>query len=437
MKMAVRKILVCCMMFTVSLVFAPWSVLGSGLESGGIGARGRAMGSAMIAVADDWTAVSYNPAGLVQIQGSQWALVCNFFSGGMESTESLRNLPVFSNPDPARGDFIDPIGDEPRSFNENSVGADITSGEFGYASGKGRFAFGVGFYGSGAGSGWDDGIQTSSGDDISAEISFVNASVNVPLALAYRVADNLSLGVTVALRYGLLDADINKVREGTTGYSMKTSQETDGFGISADVGALWSVSRVVSLGAVARLPYTIEKTGETTVENSLAPLSVSSGTTVREHIPLRLGVGVALRPNKKNIIAFSMTRLNWSDYDREIEYDDPVPFILEDSSGNPADWEDTMVYNLGYEGLISERWTLRGGLTYDEAPEPPEARTLVGGQVLDVWKFSVGTGYRLKKTELNLGYTHTYGQEDEGYIPGAQYEIALHEIYVGIVRKFR
>jgi len=435
--MAFKNILVRIALFFILAMSVPFSVHGSGLESGGIGVRGRAMGGAMIAVADDWTAVSYNPAGLVQIQGSQWALVCNFFTGGMESTESLRNLPLSSNPDPGRGDFIDPIGDEPRSFNENSVGADITSGEFGYASGKNRLAFGMGFYGSGAGSGWDDQIQTSSGDDIRAEISFVNASVNVPLALAYSIADNLSLGVTLALRYGMLDADITKVRDGSTSYSNRSSQETDGFGISTDIGAMWSVSRTVSLGAVARLPYTIEKTGETTVDSSLGSLSVSSGTTVREYIPLRLGVGIALRPNEKNTFAFSMTRLNWSDYNRETTYDDPVPFVLEDSSGNSAGWEDAMVYNLGYEGLVSERWALRAGLIYDEAPEPPEYRTLVGGQVLDVWKLSLGTGYRWKRTELNIGYTHTYGQEDEGYIPGAEYTMALHEVYVGIVRKFQ
>jgi hypothetical protein len=35
----------------------------SGMESCGPGSRGRAMGYAMVAVADDWTAIQYNPAG--------------------------------------------------------------------------------------------------------------------------------------------------------------------------------------------------------------------------------------------------------------------------------------------------------------------------------------------------------------------------------------
>ena len=65
----------------------------SGLETNGIGARGRAMGNAMTAAADDWTAAFYNPAGLAWMDTDQAGIVYEYFTGGLESTASLQNLP--------------------------------------------------------------------------------------------------------------------------------------------------------------------------------------------------------------------------------------------------------------------------------------------------------------------------------------------------------
>ena len=97
----------------------------SGLESNGIGARGRAMGNAMVAAADDWTAAFYNPAGLVWINSDQAGIVYEYFTGGLESTASLQNLPLAAFPDPSRGDFIDPIGDEPPTFTKKEINAAV------------------------------------------------------------------------------------------------------------------------------------------------------------------------------------------------------------------------------------------------------------------------------------------------------------------------
>ena len=49
------------------IAIAPPHVVASGLETSGIGARGRSMGYSLAAVADDWSSLYYNPAGLARI----------------------------------------------------------------------------------------------------------------------------------------------------------------------------------------------------------------------------------------------------------------------------------------------------------------------------------------------------------------------------------
>jgi long-chain fatty acid transport protein len=390
------------------------------------------MGNAMVAAADDWTAVFYNPAGLVWMDSDQTGFVYEFFTGGLQSTASLQNLPFAAFPDPSRGDFIDPIGDEPGSFGKKEIDAAVHYAEYGCAWNKGRTGYGLAIYGSGSGTAWEDSIVTGSGDSIRARMGFINGSANIPLAAAIKISEKLSLGSTITLRYGLLEVDISKERAGSVPYSQETLQDTQAFALSADMGVLWRVSERINLGAVARLPYRINKTGTTQIQDSLAGLSLKSGTTVKEDYPLRIATGLAFKPTIRDLLGLTVTWMNWKAYNRNVSYDDPVPGIFEGSSGNPARWENTITAGVGYERKVNDRWSGRLGILYDQAPEPKEYRTLIGGLVVDSWKMSAGAGLKLQGARLNMGYSYTYGPEVDGYIDGAGYSSRLHEVYAGV-----
>ena len=410
----------------------------SGLEPYGGGSRGRAMGYAMVAVADDWTASYYNPAGLTQISDRTLGLGYELFIGGMNSTESLRNLKLSAGANPMRGDFIVPetLFDEPATFDEKSVGATINAGEFGYTASWDKLAFGVVLYGSGSGTSWEDSIMAGT-DVIGAEISFENVALSMPLAVAYKTTENLSLGLSLGVRYGVLDVKSSKIRTGATSpYTMVTEQNTGGFAVGVDIGALWKPAANLSIGGVLRLPYTFDKSGDTKINNTVYSLNVSSDMTVEESYPLRATFGCAFRPSASNLVAFGVTWLNWSEYNQSVDYENNIPGVLDDWSGNPSNWRDTWVFNLGYERNISDLWMVRCGLTYDQAPEPTDAKTLVGGRVVDSWMFSVGAGRAWKSSTLDFGYTYSYGPEVAGFVPGAKYSLSTHEMYVGYTTKF-
>jgi long-chain fatty acid transport protein len=410
----------------------------SGLEPFGGGSRGRAMGYAMVAVADDWTASFYNPAGLVQISGRTLGAGYELFLGGMNSTESLRNLKLSAGANPMRGDFIVPetLFDEPGMFGEKSVGATINAGEFGYTASWDKFAFGVVLYGSGSGTEWKDSL-TAGTDVIDAEISFANVSLSMPLAVAYKTTENFFLGLSLDVKYGVLDVKNSKIRAGVTApYTMVTEQDTGGVAVGVDIGALWKLTDNLSIGGVFRLPYTFEKSGDTKINNTVYSLNVSSDVTIEESYPLRATFGCAFRPSAINLVAFGVTWLNWSAYNQSVDYATNIPGVFDDSSGNPSNWHDAWVFNLGYERTISDLWMFRCGLAYDQAAEPTDAKTLVGGRVVDSWMFSVGAGRNWGKSTLDFGYTYSYGPEVIGYVPGAKYSLSTHEMYVGYTTKF-
>jgi len=404
----------------------------SGLETAGIGARGRSLGYALTAAADDWTAAYYNPAALAWAPGGTAAALYEYFTGGLSSSDSLRNLPLDAGPDPARGDFVDPIGDEPASFTREDVRGVAHAAEAGWVSRAGRVGLAAGFYGSGAGSDWDDDVATAGGGTINAGFSYRNISLNVPLAAGAEFLPGLAAGAALTLRYGMLDAELEKTRAGDAiPYVQRFEQDTAGYAASVDAGLLWRVGKRTSLGAVWRLPYTIVKRGDTTLDQSLAGLRLERDTRVEETIPTRVALGAAWRPRAGDLLVASAVWMNWSAYRRETSYENPVPGVLEDTEGNPARWQDTWVLGAGWEHAFAPRWTGRLGLVYDQAPEPVSQRTLVGGQVVDAWKVTVGLGWAGKRASVDVGYVRSWNSGVPGYIPGAEYRLSLHEVFAG------
>lgn len=408
---------------------------GSGLESNGIGARARGMGFAMIGMADDWTVVHYNPAGAAMIDGSLFGAEYEYFTGGMSSSDSLRNLTLGLG-DSRRGDFFDPAGDEPAAFGEKKIGSDIHFGAFGYVDGGDTFAWGIGLYGSGSGTAWEDKGSSLGGDSIKAEIAYTNGSGNVPVVLAWKLQDNLSVGVTLGLHWGLLTVENNKQRSGLFSYTMDFMQETEGIALGIDLGVMWQPREDLSLGAVIKLPYTFRKTGESETELSLLPLIASSDTTVDMKYPLRIALGGAWDVTESDLLAFSMMWLKWSSFRMITDYDDNIPGIFDDDNGNPGSWHDTIRVNAGYERQLNEQWKIRCGLAFDQAPEPEAYRTLVGGQVIDAWLLTVGAGVTLETMTIDFGYIYTYGPAVDGFIPDADYSMDLHELFVGLQMSF-
>ncbi len=130
-------------------------------------------------------------------------------------------------------------------------------------------------------------------------------------------------------------------------------------------------------------------------------------------VPANFSVGIAVRPTAKITVAFDVLRILYSDV-RAINNKGPtadellsafVGVLTSDPSAisNPLGgdsgwgfgWENITVYKLGMDYVHNDKWTLRGGVNYGEAPYDDK-------EVL----FNV-LAPAVVKTHLTLGFSYT------------------------------
>src|SRR5258708_8986939 len=129
------------------LCFAPLAAGAGGFESGGLGARATGMGGAFVGVADDWTAIYWNPAGLARLKGKEVGASLEYVRVLAHDSQGLVNAPIpFTQANFVRGDVFSQFGGEPAQFNgqDSDFSAWLPSLGF-YASALGM-TFGGGSY---------------------------------------------------------------------------------------------------------------------------------------------------------------------------------------------------------------------------------------------------------------------------------------------------
>ena len=169
-------------LFLIS-IFAVSSLFANGLSLNSIGPRALGMGGAMVGLADDPTAIYWNPAGLAGQNSSLYAF----------------------------GTDIIPFG----TYKFAPYGIDAKTKTNHYASpnlfanySMGNLAFGLGIYvpaGLGAEYNGDDLTMLSNG--YSLEWKSKIAVIDIAPTIAYKINDMFSIGVTGNIFYGMFDMD--------------------------------------------------------------------------------------------------------------------------------------------------------------------------------------------------------------------------------------
>lgn len=192
-------------------------------------------------------------------------------------------------------------------------------------------------------------------------------------------------------------------------------------GINTNIGLLWDISHVITLGAVVKTPFT----GRLRHEGESLSHKVKPDKTLQDNpvysspytddqklsLPLSYGLGLAVRPFDRLIFDLDIARTEWNGYvlrDAEGHRIDPVTCMpKEHSSIKP-----THQVRLGGEYVFLLKNTAlssRLGLFYD--PEPARKNPD------DFYGFSLGLGVvlgRLAPVALDLAYQYRFGRNVEG-----------------------
>ena len=361
-----------------------------------VGSGARALGqSAFIAVADDATAASWNPAGLINLESPEASFVGAWRTVAIDSSASLSGGHNWSEGQINFMSYAQPIEigntDLVLSANYHQV-----------------YDLGLKF---------DVDVERL---NTRGESTGAISAHSVACALPMYSYPEITIGASFNLYGESLHYDYVRKVESRSGPSQTLLTETldDLSGHNFTFGLLWDAykerEKLLTIGLVYHTPFTAEMDQELVI--SFLPKPIVIVDRLDMDFPRSVGAGVNLRFCDEFSAAFDVEWKRWSE------------FTYTDAGSTPSD--NTIAYRLGGEylflkGARESVLALRGGAVYDPRPAWEE--------ILPVYGLSAGLGWTLKE-QLSLDFAYQFRWADED-LKTFDYEIK-DEFFVASVIKY-
>lgn len=382
----------------------------------GSGARALGMGSAFIAVADDATAASWNPGGLIQLEKPEISSVGAFFHR-IEDNDFGTNPEASGRETVTEANLNYLSGAYPFTLFDRNMIVSLNYQRLFDFTREWNFPL----------------VQSTAGLSLSQDVNYDQSGNLSALGLAYciQLSPEFSFGFTFNIWQDWLGMNEWKqtTRQQGGGTFMGNqfifeSKSQDrfsfrGFNTNFNLGILWNITPKFTLGAVVRTPFTADLKHKSTFRSSIrfpaAPGSdstTSTSSTENEELefPMSYGIGLAYRFSDRLTVSADFTRTEWDD------------FVFKDSQGNKtsaisgrpkkdSDVDPTHTFRLGAEYLFIKPdyvVPLRGGVFYDPAPAE--------GSPDDFYGFSLGSGFAKGRLIFDIAYQYRFGRDVGGSI---------------------
>jgi len=406
------------------------NIFANGLSLNIIGTKALGMGGAFIGLADDPSAIYWNPAGL---SGQE--------NGFIFSITDIIPMSSYEYANPSMLIDIDTEAEPNHNIAPNLF--------FNYNMDKLSLGFGV-YVPAGLGVEWkgEDLLGFNGPEVIPTDFGNVNnpfaskklewmsklGVVDISPALSYQISDKFSIGLAANIYYGMLE-----LKRGVDMFTLfnpesfgvptmgedgmiDTQSEVDvtGIGIGGALGLMYKASEKFSLGLSFRTPNKIKFEGDGVFEiQNIDKFDVE----VDLEYPVWIGGGIAYLPTDRFTITADAQYSQWSSLDIV-----KVKLMLPDAMGGETEdemvlnWEDAVQMRLGLEYMATECLALRGGFYIDPAPAPDETLTIL----FPSGNYSVitgGAGYFKDKFSVELSLEYLIGSErdidaEEHNMPG-------------------
>lgn len=372
-------------------------LLANGLSLNSIGPKALGMGGAFVGVANDLTAIYWNPAGLSKVEGTNFMLFAT--------------------------DII-PIGTY--KFNYPDFGIDIDakmktnhyiSPNFFANYSTGQWSFGLGIYvPAGLGAEWDGSELLPLSNGVQQEWLSKIAVINISPAASYKVSDRFSIGLAVNIFYGMFDMKRPANLYDPIVTSFQYEEESTGIGYGVTLGTLIKLHEKVDLGLTFRTKTDVSMSGA--AKNKMFGLmgaATESDFDRDVSWPLWFGAGLAFRPAENLTVAIDAQYSQWSESSTQFvtDYKDPNWKAAMEAKGEnilELNWEDATQIRMGAEYLITPNLPLRLGYYRDPAPAPDETLTCLfpssSNEVL-----TGGIGYKMGNLNFDFAMEYLFGTD--------------------------
>lgn len=402
----------------------------------GTGGGNAATGHAM---AEDASAMYYNPALLYSVEGGRQ------MNGGLSLLNTDVTTTNTGSTIPSAAGGFPVIGE-----NESEPGSLSVAPSFYYkgeAGGKGGMVYGVGINA-------PFGVHTEYDDESFVRYESTETSlktININPALAWRLNDQFDIGAGLNIQVGqaILDRAIDSylicqrfvaagaVASGTCsalGLDSASNASTDGsvgveatgvgYGFNFGVAYRPDHKTTLSLGLRSSVKYDLEGDADFEHNSSLLALGEANlaaaglGDQDAEadlEMPASVSLAFARELTDKLTLHGDVT---WTEWSSVPEIRIKFPETGADDAVSNLQWEDTVRYGVGLTYQMNEKTRLRAGIAHDPVPTPdPEHRTPRAPSADDLWisaglthqinrNFSFDAGFSLvRPADASINYT--------------------------------
>lgn len=406
-------------------------LLANGLNLNGFGARATGMGGAYVSLANDYTAVFWNPAGLAEMTKAQFGLAADALLPTGKYTAGPFSMVTEKKLYPAGlVGYFQPIG-------KNIV------------VGLGAYTL------SGLGADWvNPGLEAAMAYPIPAAAfspaleaytwrSFIG-SVTIAPSIAVKINDMFYVGATFNINYGFFKTEqfggyqIINLNAGGSNLPMaapvalinfgQQTLDVKGWGYGATVGIKVKPAEWISLGATYRTETKMKLSGSMDIDHlsGLEPytgltIANSSGAAMDVPSPMWLAGGVSVKPMDGLTLAFDAQYTNWGKLQEiAVSFDDPIwTALLGSESSLVLNWANKTQLRFGAEYDFGQL-AVRAGYYYDPAPAPDETLNILTPS-FTYNSLAFGIGYKSGGLTLDAAIEYLAGQKRtvlEGAMPG-------------------
>ncbi len=382
-------------------LFGAATLFANGLSLNSIGPRALGMGGAFVGLADDPTAIYWNPAGLAGQNSSLYAFGTDIIPFGTYNANSSD----FGYPPDY---FVIDAKTKTNHYASPNLFANYSMG---------NLAFGLGVYvPAGLGAEYDgaDLIPISGGD---LEWMSKIGVIDIAPTIAYKINEMFSVGITGNIFYGMFDLKRPSTYTDSLGlHGVQYSESSTGTGFGVSGGLICKLSEMFQIGVSARTEIKVTMSGE--AENAL--MVAQGGPDVSDFDrdvawPLWAAFGIAFKPMDKLTVTADAQLSQWGESEKEFktEFKDPVWKAVTAQTGDDTfvlDWKNCVQYRFGLEYMATQTLAFRVGYYYDPAPAPDETLTILFPSSTNN-VVTAGVGFTAGKFDIDFGLEYLMGKE--------------------------
>lgn len=380
----------------------------AGFATAGVGLRARSMGGAFRGVADDWSALSYNPAGLAFLERSELNATLGTYSPQLAFDPEISSKNI---------DFGYLAADTTGELYSRDDIWPIPSLAFVRApQNESRWAWGIGvlwpydvnyqwdLFRAPLGYNTDYEFNTRKNFHTDLDVMDIHPTIS------RRMSDNLSLGIGLSITrgdvvYRRVMAFANEEHDLLDDYPINSffgdyRMEGNGYGIGANLGLLWKASDRVTVGFSGQTPISIPIKGTAemsmawpnnaerrNLERTLFPdrirsffVGVNDPVESAPHyfqqdyeydldLPASIGAGIGYTASDRMLLTFDFSMTFWSAVDTwTVTFDGGglgLGIGTLESFSVPFGWDDQIRVSAGGEYMAKDNMAVRGGFYYD------------------------------------------------------------------------